>query len=115
MPTETRCTSAVAAVIPISTGHSRKRVAKVSAISCDLSPSSATKMTAKLSAVAARKPDKENLPVEAGSKCAQGDLDPAASAQPKVSSAAIEPGGSRKPEAARPDASGVSMSTGTLR
>src|SRR3954451_5158162 len=68
MPTETRCTSAVAAVIPINTGPGRKRVAKVSAMSCDLSPSSATKMTTKLSAAAARKSDKEHLPVRAGRK-----------------------------------------------
>src|SRR5512138_3000821 len=62
MPTETRCTSAVATVMPISTGTGLKRVAKVSAISCDLSPSSATKMTAKLSASAARKPFTKELP-----------------------------------------------------
>src|SRR3954453_16545381 len=62
MPTETRCTNAVAAVMPISTGTGLKRVAKVSAISCDLSPSSATKMTAKLSARAARKPFTKRLP-----------------------------------------------------
>src|SRR4051812_36573151 len=91
MPTDTRCTSAVAAVIPISTGPGRKRVAKVSAMSCDLSPSSATKMTTKLSAAAARKSDKEHLPVRAGRKGA-GRPRPGhvSTAKPKVSSAPVE-------------------------
>jgi hypothetical protein len=43
-----RWTSAVAAVIPASTGSARNRVAKVSAMSWLLSPSSATKITARL-------------------------------------------------------------------
>src|SRR4051794_39918001 len=55
MPTETACTTAVATVMPISTGQGLNRVAKVRAMSWDLSPSSATKMTAKLIARAARK------------------------------------------------------------
>ena len=46
--------------MPISTGTGLKRVAKVRAMSWDLSPSSATKMTAKLSAVATRKPSTRN-------------------------------------------------------
>ncbi|GIL27036.1 hypothetical protein NUM_22900 [Actinocatenispora comari] len=36
--------------MPISTGNARYLVANVNAINCDLSPSSATKITAKLSA-----------------------------------------------------------------
>ncbi len=51
MPTDTRCTIAVATVMPMSTGHTLKRVAKVRAMSWDLSPSSATKMTPKETSV----------------------------------------------------------------
>src|SRR4051812_2187518 len=47
MPTDTRCTIAVARVMLTRTGHTLKRVAKVNAMSWDLSPSSATKMTPK--------------------------------------------------------------------
>ena len=51
MATDTRWTTAVAIVMPMSTGHTLKRVAKVSAMSWDLSPSSATKMTPKETSV----------------------------------------------------------------
>src|SRR4051812_41744717 len=102
MPTETRCTRAVATVMPISTGHGLNRVAKVRAMSWDLSPSSATKMTAKLIASAARKPSTKKLPVSRDREevCAQGDLDPAVvrTAKSKVSLASDE--------AARPDTRG---------
>ena len=54
MPTDTRCTTAVAMVMPRSTGQTLKRVAKVSAMSWDLSPSSATKMTPKATSVLTR-------------------------------------------------------------
>src|SRR3954454_18803450 len=54
MATDTRCTIAVAAVMPSSTGHTLKRVAKVRAMSWDLSPSSATKMTPKATRVLVR-------------------------------------------------------------
>src|SRR6185436_21188342 len=46
MPTDARCTRAVAAVIPISTSRARYLAAKVMAMSWLLSPSSATKITA---------------------------------------------------------------------
>ena len=49
MATEPRWTSRVAMAIPTRTGSARKRVAKVRAMSWLLSPSSATKITAKLS------------------------------------------------------------------
>src|SRR4051794_38123234 len=52
--TDTRCTIAVATVMPTSTGHTLKRVAKVNAMSWDLSPSSATKMTPNARSVLAR-------------------------------------------------------------
>src|SRR3954468_17010831 len=45
MPTDTRWTIAVAIVMPSRTGQTLNRVAKVSAMSWDLSPSSGTKMT----------------------------------------------------------------------
>src|SRR3954447_23181894 len=54
MPTETRWTTAVAIVMPSRTGHTLKRVAKVIAMSWDLSPSSATKMTPKATRVLTR-------------------------------------------------------------
>ena len=54
MPTDARCTTAVAIVMPMSTGHTLKRVAKVRAMSWDLSPSSATKMTPKETSVLMR-------------------------------------------------------------
>src|SRR3954468_7263971 len=54
MPTEERGTTAVAVVMPRRTGHTRKRVAKVRAMSWDLSPSSATKMTPKARRVLTR-------------------------------------------------------------
>src|SRR3954453_5793334 len=47
MATDTRWTIAVAIVMPMRTGQTLNRVAKVSAMSWDLSPSSATKMTPK--------------------------------------------------------------------
>jgi hypothetical protein len=56
MPTLTAWTTAVATVMPVNTGRARNRVANAIAISCDLSPSSATKMTAKLRANAPGKP-----------------------------------------------------------
>jgi hypothetical protein len=64
-----RWTSAVAAVIPASTGSARNRVAKVSAMSWLLSPSSATKITARLTmnAVTAQPPQTPQVPqVKAG-------------------------------------------------
>jgi hypothetical protein len=51
MATEARWTIAVAIVMPRRTGHTLKRVAKVRAMSWDLSPSSATKMTPKETSV----------------------------------------------------------------
>src|SRR5215207_5301497 len=77
MPTETACTTAVATVMPISTGTGLKRVANVSAMSCDLSPSSATKITAKLSAVATRNPSMRTPGEQQTGARARGDLDPA--------------------------------------
>src|SRR5690349_9180216 len=77
MPTETACTTAVATVMPIRTGTGLNRVAKVMAISWDLSPSSATKMTAKLSAVANRKPCMGTPGKQQTGARARGDLDPA--------------------------------------
>ena len=50
--TDTRWTRAVATVMPISTGTARYRVANVNAISWLLSPSSATKITPKLTKIA---------------------------------------------------------------
>ena len=47
--TDSRCTTAVATVIPVSTTAARYRVANARAINWLLSPSSATKMTPKLS------------------------------------------------------------------
>ncbi|CAB4732432.1 unannotated protein [freshwater metagenome] len=48
MPTDTACTTAVAVVMPASTTRIGNRVAKVRAINWLLSPSSATKIKAKL-------------------------------------------------------------------
>ena len=48
MPTDIACTTAVAVVMPASTTRIGNRVAKVRAINWLLSPSSATKMKAKL-------------------------------------------------------------------
>jgi hypothetical protein len=48
-----RCTAVVATVMPPRTTHQRWRSANVMAISWDLSPSSATKITAKLNSKAA--------------------------------------------------------------
>src|SRR3712207_1555022 len=83
--------------MPIRTGQGLKRVANVSAISWDLSPSSATKMTAKLTAVATRKPSIRCPSRLCGRDGTQGDLDPAEDA------ARVE-GLVRLDEAAWPDA-----------
>ncbi|GAA0281956.1 hypothetical protein GCM10009539_82330 [Cryptosporangium japonicum] len=61
--------------MPMSTGRARNFVANVNAMSCDLSPSSATKMTPKLTAVATRNPVTRHLPVF--SRIGVHDLDPA--------------------------------------
>jgi hypothetical protein len=53
--TDIRWTTAVAAAIAPSTVQKRYRVANVIAINCDLSPSSATKITPKLSRKACTK------------------------------------------------------------
>ena len=62
MATDAACTTAVATVIPIRTGQGLNRVANVMAMSCDLSPSSATKITPKLTASAATNPCIGTLP-----------------------------------------------------
>ncbi len=65
--------------MPISTGNVRYLVAKASAMSWDLSPSSATKMTPKLITSAARNPSMMSFPDQAGGRCGDA-LDPAATA-----------------------------------
>src|SRR4051794_1874042 len=70
--------------MPTSTSHDRYRVANAIAINWDLSPSSATKITPKLTASAAPNPCICTLPV-----CEPGlgadDLDPASQPESKVS------------------------------
>src|SRR3954452_23995619 len=95
MPTETRWTTAVAIVMPRRTVHTRYRVAKVSAMSCDLSPSSATKMTPKESRVLYRTASTKDGPLWSG-RIEARDLDPTAELS------GLGPPPPRRKDAARP-------------
>ena len=106
MATDARCTTAVATVMPISTGIGLNRVAKVSAISWDLSPSSATKMTPKLTTSAAKNPSMTSFPFMPGG----GTGAPSTRLQQPESK--VSP--ASETEAAWPDAERTSMSTTTL-
>src|SRR3954454_14946169 len=78
MPTDTRCTIAVAAVMPMITGHTLKRAAKVIAMSWDLSPSSATKMTPNETSVLMKTASTGRLGLSRSGRAEALDLDPAA-------------------------------------
>src|SRR4051795_7577663 len=77
MATEARWTIAVAMVMPSRTGHTLKRVAKVRAMSWDLSPSSATKMTPKETSVLMKTASTEPSGLSDPAGTEMRDLDPA--------------------------------------